>query len=122
MKGLKPSLTTSFGSKRTAASTARDLRKWLWRLDIAAFKLRPAGRLALDGAASPRGAVGDLMARYLDQRLKLRHLRVIHAISQHASLLRASQALRLTQPALTRSLQEIEEIVGVRLYDRHAKG
>jgi LysR family pca operon transcriptional activator len=62
------------------------------------------------------------MVRYLDQRLKLRHLRVIDAISTHSSLLRASNALRLTQPALTRSLQEIEDILGAKLYDRHAKG
>lgn len=62
------------------------------------------------------------MVRYLAHRLKLRHLRVIEAISEHASLLKASAALRLTQPALTRSLQEIEDIVGARLYDRHAKG
>ena len=62
------------------------------------------------------------MARYLEQRLKLRHFRVISAISTHESLLKASWALRLTQPALTRSLQEIEDILGVKLYDRHPKG
>jgi LysR family pca operon transcriptional activator len=62
------------------------------------------------------------MARYLDQRLKLRHFRVISAISTHSSLLKASGALRLTQPALTRSLQEIEDILGMKLYDRHPKG
>ncbi len=62
------------------------------------------------------------MNRYLDQRLKLRHFRIIEAISQHSSLLKASGALSLAQPALTRSLHEIEEILGVRLYDRHAKG
>jgi LysR family pca operon transcriptional activator len=62
------------------------------------------------------------LARYLDQRLKLRHFRLISAISQHASLLNAANALRLTQPALSRSLQEIEDILGVKLYDRHSKG
>ena len=62
------------------------------------------------------------MARYLDQRLKLRHFRVIAAISTHASLLNAANALRLTQPALSRSLQEIEDLLGVKLYDRHSKG
>jgi LysR family pca operon transcriptional activator len=60
--------------------------------------------------------------RHLDQRLKLRHFRIIEAISAHTSLLKASGALSLAQPALTRSLHEIEEILGVRLYDRHAKG
>ena len=59
------------------------------------------------------------MNRHLDQRLKLRHFRIIEAISNHSSLLKASGALSLAQPALTRSLHEIEEILGVRLYDRH---
>jgi LysR family pca operon transcriptional activator len=36
--------------------------------------------------------------------------------------LHAASALRLTQPALSRSLQEIEDILGVKLYDRHSKG
>jgi LysR family pca operon transcriptional activator len=62
------------------------------------------------------------MNRHLDQRLKLRHFRIIEAVSQHSSLLRASAALSLAQPALTRSIHEIEEILGFRLYERHAKG
>ena len=62
------------------------------------------------------------MRRYLDRRLKFRHLRVIEAVSAHRSLVKAASALCLTQPALTRSLQEIEDILGVRLFERHAKG
>lgn len=62
------------------------------------------------------------MNRYLDQRLKLRHFRIIEAIGDHSSLLKASAALGVAQPALTRSLQEIEDVLGVKLYDRHAKG
>ena len=65
---------------------------------------------------------GTGLNRHLDQRLKLRHLRIIEAIDDHSSLLKASVALGIAQPALTRSLQEIEDILGVRLYDRHAKG
>jgi LysR family pca operon transcriptional activator len=62
------------------------------------------------------------MNRYLDQRLKLRHFRIIEAVSEHSSLLKASAALSLAQPALTRSIHEIAEILGLRLYERHAKG
>ncbi len=60
--------------------------------------------------------------RYLDQRLKLPLLRVADALDAHGSLLKASSALGVGQPALTRSLQELEEIVGARLFDRHARG
>ncbi len=65
---------------------------------------------------------GTDLNRYLDQRLKLRHFRIIEAIGEHSSLLKASVSLGIAQPALTRSLQEIEDILGVKLYDRHAKG
>jgi LysR family pca operon transcriptional activator len=60
--------------------------------------------------------------RYRQQRLKFRHLRVIDAIVTHESILQAAKALGLSQPALTKSLQEVEEIVGARLFDRHARG
>jgi LysR family pca operon transcriptional activator len=60
--------------------------------------------------------------RYLDQKLKLPLLRVADAVEAHGSLLKASAVLGLSQPALTRSLQELEEITGVRLFERHARG
>lgn len=60
--------------------------------------------------------------RFLDQRLKLPLLRVADALEAHGSLLKASSALGVGQPALTRSLQELEEIAGTRLFERHARG
>ncbi|MGC3982346.1 MAG: LysR substrate-binding domain-containing protein [Steroidobacteraceae bacterium] len=62
------------------------------------------------------------MKRDLARRLKLHHLRIIAAISSKGSLLKASAALGLTQPALTRALHEMEMIIGARLFERHAKG
>lgn len=62
------------------------------------------------------------MRRYLDQRLKLHLLRAVDAVEAHGSLLKASAALGISQPALTKSLQEAEEILQLRLFDRHARG
>ena len=62
------------------------------------------------------------MKRYLSQRLKLRHLRVVTTVASQGSLLKAAESLGLTQPALTKSLREIEDIVGARIFDRHARG
>jgi LysR family pca operon transcriptional activator len=62
------------------------------------------------------------MRRYLDQQLKLRQLRAIAAIASHGSLLRASRTLGVSQPALTKTLHEAEEIVGGRLFERHPRG
>ena len=62
------------------------------------------------------------MTRHLDQRLKIQHFRCIEAIAAHGSLLKASAALGLTQPALSKSLREAETIVGKALFERHARG
>ena len=62
------------------------------------------------------------MKRHLDQRLRLQLLRVIDALETNGSLLKASAALGVTQPALTGNLKDIEELVGTRIFDRHARG
>ncbi|WP_426955765.1 LysR substrate-binding domain-containing protein [Muricoccus radiodurans] len=60
--------------------------------------------------------------RFLDQRLKLAALRVADALATHGSLLKASAALGIGQPALSRTLREMEEVVGAQLFERHARG
>lgn len=60
--------------------------------------------------------------RYLDQRLRLPLLRAVDAVAAHGSLLKASAALGLSQPALTRSLHELEDLLQLRLFHRHARG
>jgi LysR family pca operon transcriptional activator len=60
--------------------------------------------------------------RFLDQRLKLSLLRVADALDAQGSLLRASAVLGVGQPALTRSLRELETLAGTRLFERHARG
>jgi len=60
--------------------------------------------------------------RLLDGRLKLRHLVLVDALSEHGSVVGAAAHLRVTQPALTRALRDLEEILGVELYDRGPRG
>ena len=62
------------------------------------------------------------MTRRLDHRLKIQHFRCIEAIAASGSLLKASAALGLTQPALSKSLREAEAIVGKALFERHSRG
>lgn len=50
--------------------------------------------------------------------LDLRQLRYILALDQYRSFARAAEAVGLTQPALTRSLQSLESSLGARLFDR----
>jgi LysR family pca operon transcriptional activator len=60
--------------------------------------------------------------RYLDQRLRLSMLRAVDAVESHRSLLKASQVLGITQPALTKGLRELEDVLQTRLFDRHSRG
>lgn len=58
----------------------------------------------------------------LDGRLKFRHLLLVDAISRHGTLVMAAEELRITQPAATRTLRELEQMLGVTLFERHARG
>jgi DNA-binding transcriptional LysR family regulator len=50
--------------------------------------------------------------------IDLRQCRHVLALDRHRSFARAADALGLTQPALTRSLQALEKSIGARLFDR----
>lgn len=55
-------------------------------------------------------------------RLKLRHLEVFHEVARHGSVSRAAEALALTQPAVTRTLRDLEATVGAALVERDGRG
>jgi len=54
--------------------------------------------------------------------ITLKHLRHLRAIIQHGTVLGAAEALHLTHPALTRSLNNLEEALGIQLFDRARTG
>lgn len=60
--------------------------------------------------------------RFLDGRLKLRHLVLVTSIAEHGTLIGAAGELHVSQPAVTRALREAEEIVGVELFTRGPRG
>lgn len=60
--------------------------------------------------------------RLLDGRLKLRHLVLATTIADAGSLARAAEQLRITQPVVTRGLQDLESVLGVPLFERSAQG
>jgi len=55
-------------------------------------------------------------------RLKLRHLRCLALVGQEKSLVRAASALALTQPAVSKTMAELEDIVGRQLLVRRRRG
>ncbi|MBL4626839.1 MAG: pca operon transcription factor PcaQ [Roseicyclus sp.] len=58
----------------------------------------------------------------MDRRIKFRHLDAFSAIARAGSLKRAAEQLHLTQPAISKTLKELEEIAGARLMDRDRAG
>lgn len=58
----------------------------------------------------------------LHSRLKMQHLRLLLAIEERGSLRQAAEALTLTQPAVSKMLQDMEDLLGVALFERHARG
>ena len=59
---------------------------------------------------------------HLRSRLKARQLALVVAIAEHRSLRRAAGDIAVTQPAATRMLAELEDALGVPLFDRAAWG
>lgn len=55
-------------------------------------------------------------------RLKTRQLWLLLHLDEHRSVLRAAEATNMTQPAASKLLAEMESMLGVRLFDRHARG
>jgi LysR family pca operon transcriptional activator len=58
----------------------------------------------------------------IDGRIKFRHLQCFLAVAQHASLQKAAQALSITQPAVSKTIKELEDLLKVRLFDRGRRG
>jgi len=54
--------------------------------------------------------------------IDLRHLRHARALAEHRHFGRAARSLRLTQPALSRSIARLEQQAGTRLFERGSTG
>lgn len=58
----------------------------------------------------------------MDQRIKFRHLQTFLEVAGQKSVNRAATTLHVSQPAVTRTIRELEEILGVALLEREGRG
>lgn len=58
----------------------------------------------------------------MDQRIKFRHLQTLLEVARQRSVGKAADALSITQPAVTRTVRELEQILGVPFLEKDGRG
>jgi DNA-binding transcriptional LysR family regulator len=56
------------------------------------------------------------------RRIKLRDLHIALAVAQSGSMLKAAEVLAISQPVVSKVIADLEQALGVRLFDRSRKG
>jgi DNA-binding transcriptional LysR family regulator len=59
---------------------------------------------------------------FLRARLKTRQLLLLIALDEQGNILRAAEVLCMTQPAASKQLKELEDMLGIALFERHPRG
>ncbi|CAH1693927.1 HTH-type transcriptional regulator PcaQ [Hyphomicrobiales bacterium] len=54
----------------------------------------------------------------IDPRIKLRHISCFLEVARLSSVVKAANALNISQPAVSKTIQELEDLVGATLFDR----
>src|SRR5215470_14437865 len=58
----------------------------------------------------------------IGQRLKLQHLKIVMAVAEWGSMQQAAKRLAISQPVVSKTIAELEDVFGVRLFDRSPQG
>src|SRR6266478_3668495 len=62
------------------------------------------------------------LERWIARKFRLRHIELIAALYECRSILKASRRLNLTQPTLSKALQDVEATLGLSLFERTNRG
>src|ERR1700758_3847639 len=62
------------------------------------------------------------LERWITRKFRLRHVELIAEVYDCRSILKASRRLNLSQPTVTKALQDIERTLGVPLFERNNRG
>ncbi|WP_026622901.1 LysR family transcriptional regulator, pca operon transcriptional activator (plasmid) [Ensifer sp. WSM1721] len=58
----------------------------------------------------------------IDARVKFRHLQTFVEVARQKSVVKAAELLRVSQPAVTKTIRELEEVLGVAVFERDGRG
>ena len=70
----------------------------------------------------PHTPSASVLLNRLQAKARFRHLQVLVRLGELNSIRRTADALGLSQPAVTQCLADLERLVEMRLFDRHARG
>jgi LysR family pca operon transcriptional activator len=76
----------------------------------------------MDNESSLGAASAAELGSLTSGRIKFRHLQCFLAVTQFGSVQRAADSLSITQPAVSKTIAELESILGVRLFERGRRG
>ena len=60
--------------------------------------------------------------RFVRAHLKMRHMVLLVELGRHGSIAQAAQASNLTQPGASKLIGELEDVLGIQLFERLARG
>ena len=63
-----------------------------------------------------------MQAEIVGHRLKLQHLKVVMAVAEWGSMAKAAKHLAISQPVVSKVIADLEDVLGVRLFDRSSQG
>jgi DNA-binding transcriptional LysR family regulator len=80
-------------------------------------ELNSSGDNQLGDSAGALPSVGSIVSR-----LRFRQVALLTALDEQGSLHKAAEVMHMTQPAATKALHEMEDALGVTLFDRSPRG